>query len=267
MSNPPPPPPPPQGHPSYPTPPQPQPQQGPPPVYATPPYAAPGSPAYGQPGPPKPKNPVGVWALSCGIAACVVVWVGALAWLWILTMLAAITLGIIGLAIKNRPKGAAAAGLSLGVGSIVLAVIAALVLSFINTASTSIGSVEPAPSNYVELPQQTGEAQEPSDAASEPAEDVAAPPADARQPVTWEGQGDGSSARAALEGDYAVAWETFGDCTYYGDLEDGGEDLFSASDITTGTNYIYGIAAGEYYIDVITGPAPGCGWKVTLTPQ
>lgn len=34
-----------------------------------------------------------------------------------------------------------------------------------------------------------------------------------------------------------------------------------------GETNVYGLESGNYYLNVITGPAPGCPWTVTLTPQ
>jgi hypothetical protein len=34
-----------------------------------------------------------------------------------------------------------------------------------------------------------------------------------------------------------------------------------------GDTNLYNLEATEYYIDMITGPAPGCPWTVTFTPQ
>jgi hypothetical protein len=43
-------------------------------------------------------------------------------------------------------------------------------------------------------------------------------------------------------------------------------------DLGTGTGPIegdanaYNVEAGDYYVRVITGPAPDCPWELTLTP-
>jgi hypothetical protein len=90
--------------------------------------------------------------------------------------------------------------------------------------------------------------------------------------VTLSGDGEMKSKRVALKGDYSVSWKTLGSCYYSADLESGsgsglGESVFTASDRpTSGTNNVYGLEAGNYYLDVITGPAPRCGWSATLTP-
>lgn len=88
--------------------------------------------------------------------------------------------------------------------------------------------------------------------------------------VTLSGDGEMKSKKVRMEGDYSVKWKTMGSCYYSADLENGGnrgESVFTASDRPhSGTGNVYGLAAAEYHLDVITGPAPGCGWSVTLTP-
>ncbi len=91
--------------------------------------------------------------------------------------------------------------------------------------------------------------------------------ADDRQSVTMAADGDGNSAQFHLEGDYAVSWQTTGDCSYYADLEGAShEGLFSASAAATGDGFVYSMPAGNYYVQMITGPVPRCPWTVTLTP-
>lgn len=86
-------------------------------------------------------------------------------------------------------------------------------------------------------------------------------------PVNLTGEGETTTAPFELQGDYRVAWTTAGDCYYNVDLEGGlGTSLFTADTPTTGETFVYD-TAGTYYLDVITGPAPGCGWSVTFDPQ
>lgn len=88
--------------------------------------------------------------------------------------------------------------------------------------------------------------------------------------VTLSGDGKMKSKKVSLGGDYSVSWKTLGSCYYSADLEGGGgrgESVFDAYERpASGTNNVYGLDAADYYLDVITGPAPGCGWSVTLTP-
>lgn len=114
-----------------------------------------------------------------------------------------------------------------------------------------------------------------------PAAESAAPVPPATEKVTTEaapaaaltlaGDGKMKSKKVALKGDYGVSWTTLGSCYYSADLESEGdtwgESVFTASDAPhSGTNNVYGLDAADYYLDVITGPAPSCGWSVTLTP-
>lgn len=78
-----------------------------------------------------------------------------------------------------------------------------------------------------------------------------------------------NSEKVALKGDYGISWTTLGSCYYSATLvRDGrrGEEAFTADEPLSGTGNIYDLDAGDYYLDVITGPAPGCGWSITLTP-
>lgn len=87
--------------------------------------------------------------------------------------------------------------------------------------------------------------------------------------VTLSGDGKMNSKKVTLEGDYGVSWTTLGSCYYSADLKDGGawgKSVFTADEALSGTGNVYGLQATDYYLDVITGPAPGCGWSVTLTP-
>jgi hypothetical protein len=88
--------------------------------------------------------------------------------------------------------------------------------------------------------------------------------------VTLAGDGEMNSKKVALEGDYAISWKTLGDCYYSASLKGGdtliGPSAFTADAVTSGTGNIYDLKATDYYLDVITGPAPTCGWSVTLAP-
>jgi hypothetical protein len=88
----------------------------------------------------------------------------------------------------------------------------------------------------------------------------------ARSLVWFEGTGDVESTKKQfLEGDYEVEWETFNDCVYYADLSSG-NDIFSADAALKNTTYLYGIPAGNHFVEVITGPSPKCSWFITFTP-
>jgi hypothetical protein len=89
---------------------------------------------------------------------------------------------------------------------------------------------------------------------------------------TFEGTGDGNTILNKLAGDYTVEWFTFGNCYYSADLvkegDSSGDGVFSSMDTpSTGKTYIYGLDEAFYYIKMITGPSPGCGWSIFFTPN
>jgi hypothetical protein len=83
----------------------------------------------------------------------------------------------------------------------------------------------------------------------------------------WQGDGNArATEKKFLEGDYKVDWTTYGDCYYSADLSSG-SDIFSAMDfVGDGSTYVYGVPAGNHFVDVITGPSPKCGWFITFRP-
>ena len=88
--------------------------------------------------------------------------------------------------------------------------------------------------------------------------------------VEFAGDGDGTSAPQPLTaGDYQIDWRTLGDCYYGADIESDthSDQAFTADTISSGTNYVYGLAAGSYRLEVITGPAPSCGWSAIFSPM
>ena len=90
-------------------------------------------------------------------------------------------------------------------------------------------------------------------------------------PITLTGEGEMNSAKTALRGDYAVDWKTLGDCYYSADLRAketslDAKTVFTAAKAGSGTGNVYGLNADDYFLKVITGPSPDCGWSVTLTP-
>lgn len=98
----------------------------------------------------------------------------------------------------------------------------------------------------------------------EPAQEEPAPaPAST---ITFTLEGDGNTAKVQMRGDYSFTWQTAGDCYYSADLEDGSESLFRADAATDGSGFVYDLAPGEYYVEMITGPAPSCGWSIVFTP-
>jgi hypothetical protein len=94
-----------------------------------------------------------------------------------------------------------------------------------------------------------------------------------RKEVSFSAKGSvrGTESKYFSEGNWKVSWQTYGDCYYAGMLEgnnisysDG--KVISASAITFGTSYIYDLKEGYYYMDVITGPSPYCGWDIKFIP-
>ena len=141
------------------------------------------------------------------------------------------------------------------VGSMLLSIGALVLGIIIGTAAANAGhqtepAAQPAGVNAPEIP---------------PATHPAAPTV---TPVTFKGDGEMNTTATRLEGDYRLDWETKGYCYYSADLEgaDSHTAAFTADSPLKGTNNIHGLDAGDYYLQVITGPAPKCGWTVTLVP-
>lgn len=88
-------------------------------------------------------------------------------------------------------------------------------------------------------------------------------------PIVLKADGDTTTAPFRLQGgNYSAKWQTLGpgDCYHGGHLMPGSfANLVNAQGITSGETYVPGVKAGEYYVRMITGPAPRCRWQVTLT--
>ena len=107
----------------------------------------------------------------------------------------------------------------------------------------------------------------------------ASPPADSpapdspstapEAPTTLSAKGATNTRKFTLAGgDYTVTYNFSGSCFYGANLQQsasGGTDLASATGPIKGTNNVYGVTAGSYYIYMISGPAPDCPWTLTLT--
>lgn len=174
----------------------------------------------------------------------------------VLTSVAALVLGIIGLTRTGRPKGTAIAGAALGGGALLLTVIFATIYSvgFVNTGREIRESqADVAPPVAIPSPSPTSSPE---------------PPADGRVAVTFTLTGDGNTPPQQMEGTYSVVWETQGDCYYSAEIVSsaGEEDLFTADAVTTGTSYVYDLRASSWHVEMITGPAPRCGWTITFSP-
>ncbi|MDY0910893.1 DUF2510 domain-containing protein [Microbacterium sp. CFBP9034] len=187
-----------------------------------------------------------------GVLLAVLPGLSLVAWI---PALVAVGLGIAGLVSKNRRLAAAVTGISIAVFAMLIGIVLTVMsisLGALDSRNSGSGNAVPSDVDVAELS----------------AAPTAEPGADRRATVVWEGQGEGASAKAILEGDYVVTWEAVGSCYYSATLDDEAfENVFTASDAATGTNNLYGLEAGEHFVSVITGPAPDCGWRVTFTPQ
>lgn len=91
-------------------------------------------------------------------------------------------------------------------------------------------------------------------------------------PTTLSGGGDTSTDPFTLDGGrYAVHYRFDGSCYYSATLESpSGEpmlvDLGTGDGPVEGDTNAYAVEPGDYYVQVITGPAPNCPWEITLTP-
>lgn len=89
---------------------------------------------------------------------------------------------------------------------------------------------------------------------------------------TFDGKGDGrTSAVEMAGGNYVVSYDFEGDCFHGGHLRradgslSGAKSLASGSGPMRGTDHIYGVKAGRYFVEMISGSAPGCPWQIVLT--
>lgn len=90
--------------------------------------------------------------------------------------------------------------------------------------------------------------------------------------VTLTGQGQEATDPFELAGgSYLVAYDFQQDCFYGAVLKDPSGQDFVYENVGTGSGPVkgetnlYDIDPGTYFVDVITGPPPGCPWSVTLT--
>lgn len=84
-------------------------------------------------------------------------------------------------------------------------------------------------------------------------------------PVMLSGDGKTQTAPFRLAGGrYKSTWQTFNDCAYYGHLYPGRAEPLTADGATTGETFMNDVKAGEYYVDMNTGPVPRCRWQITL---
>jgi len=111
--------------------------------------------------------------------------------------------------------------------------------------------------------------------ADDPASASTSAPASAQTTATLAGDGQMSTDPLHLDaGHYEVHFTYGGTCYFAASLDrlTGGNvggvgALGSGTGPVEGDTNVYDVEAGEYYVDVITGPAPGCPWEITLSPQ
>ena len=198
----------------------------------------------------KPAQGFAVAALIAGIASFLIGW---MPFLGVLVGAAAVVFGILALR-RRQSKGFAVTGIVLGgVAGLTSIVTTLLVIVAAVAGPIPDGAASPVQTNSTPSAQPT------------PAIEVTTPEPEDPAPLSFGLAGDGNTARAEMGGDYSFEWETAGDCYYGADLEGGNESLFTADSATSGTGYVYDLEPGEYYVQMITGPAPGCGWTVTFT--
>jgi hypothetical protein len=97
------------------------------------------------------------------------------------------------------------------------------------------------------------------------------PSAAPEAPRTLSAKGSGNTVKFNLAGgDYTVNYNFSGPCFYGAHLQQSpnrGTALASGTGPIKGTNNVYGVAAGSYYIYMISGSAPDCPWTITLVPK
>ncbi len=128
----------------------------------------------------------------------------------------------------------------------------------------AIETAEPVETRPVPQPD-TSQPTEPQPPAPEPEPE----PEPVSETVTLSGDGDGNTAPFELAGgDYYVTLTTRGPCYYAVDLNplpDGRRTSLPRMDEAgQADTYLYGVEAGRYYVSVITGPPPRCGWELDL---
>jgi hypothetical protein len=161
-------------------------------------------------------------------------------------------LGIIALARRKRPFWMSLAGLLSSALGWFISIVVSLVVaaSSVNPATTSVITRAPASPN------------------SQSAPSVVAPtPIVAPAPVVWSGDGELTTDKQELNGDYKVVLTVTQDCYYGPNLEGAGrENLPSLQAVGTVESFVYGLS-GDYYIKMFTGPSPNCPWTLTFTPN
>ena len=155
-------------------------------------------------------------------------------------------LGIVALARQRKPFWMSLSGLIISaVGWLVSIVVAAVVAaSSLHPATSTVTTPAPAASSS-----------------------QSAPSVPARSSVVWSGDGEMTTDKQALSGDYKVTLTATQDCFYGPNLEGAGHEVMPSLNATgTAESFLYGLT-GDYYITMFTGPSPRCPWTLTFTPN
>lgn len=91
--------------------------------------------------------------------------------------------------------------------------------------------------------------------------------------MTFGGEGEMNTKPIYAAGALLVEWSQKNDCYFSASLEasDGRKltwyDIASSSKKGKGTNRVYNVEPGMYYIKVITGAPPLCPWSIKISGQ
>lgn len=100
---------------------------------------------------------------------------------------------------------------------------------------------------------------------------AAAAPTPERIEVAHDGQ-QNTDPFELVGGRYSVEYSLTGSCSYSGYLRAPDdrpvfESIANGSGPVDGTTNVYHVDPGTYYVRMITGPSPGCPWRIVLTRQ
>lgn len=90
--------------------------------------------------------------------------------------------------------------------------------------------------------------------------------------MTFRGDGVLNTESFYAVGSLRADWKLGGNCVFYAKITaaDGRKAVFeSLVDVDargSGTNYVYNLEPGLYYIKAVGQSGPGCPWTITLTP-
>ena len=89
--------------------------------------------------------------------------------------------------------------------------------------------------------------------------------------MDFSGLGEKNTEAFYASGNLKVSWTVERDCFYSatleatnGDLVRSQKEIMTAMNSGTGSNFVYAVEPGDYYIKMITGASPMCPWTITL---